>query len=89
MRFVGETQWRTVIGVVADVLAHDLTRAEPEFIDGTLCVPLDDRRHARRSSRLPAGMIAVIDTDLTLPPCARSSRASRCRTGLADWAASA
>jgi predicted permease len=64
VRFAGESQWRTVIGVVADVLAHDLTRAEPEWIDGTLYVPLtidatlEDRR-------LPAGMIAVIDTALT------------------------
>jgi putative ABC transport system permease protein len=64
VRFVGETQWRSVIGVVADVLAHDLTRAEPEFIDGTLYVPLTIDA-TLEDKRLPAGMIAVLDTDLT------------------------
>jgi putative ABC transport system permease protein len=64
VRFVGESQWRIVIGVVADVLAHDLTRAEPEWIDGTLYVPLTIDA-TLEDSRLPAGMIAVIDTDLT------------------------
>ena len=86
VRFVGETQWRTVIGVVADVLAHDLTRAEPELIDGTLYVPLTIDA-TLEDSRLPAGMIAVIDTDLRRLPCARSSRACRCRVDLAGWAA--
>jgi predicted permease len=64
VRFVGESQWRIVIGVVADVLAHDLTRAEPEFIDGTLYVPLTIDA-TLEDQRLPAGMIAVLDTDLT------------------------
>lgn len=64
VRFVGETHWRMVIGVVADVLAHDLTRAEPEFIDGTMYVPLTTDA-TLEDKRLPAGMIAVLDTDLT------------------------
>jgi predicted permease len=62
VRFVDDSQWRTVVGVVADVLAHDLTRAEPEWIDGTLYVPLTINA-TLEDRRLPAGMIAVIDTD--------------------------
>ena len=63
VRFVGESRWRTVVGVVADVRAHSLTRDEPEWIDGTLYVP-----HAAdvtlEDGRLPAEMIAVLDTRL-------------------------
>jgi putative ABC transport system permease protein len=64
VRFVDETQWRTVVGVVSDVLAHDLTRAEPEWIDGTIYVPLTTEA-TLEDRRLPAGMMAVIDTDLS------------------------
>ena len=39
VEFVGETGWRTIVGVVADVRAYDLTRSEPGFMDGTLYVP--------------------------------------------------
>ena len=63
VRFVGESRWRTVVGVVADVRAHSLTRDEPEWIDGTLYVP-----HAADATledgRLPAEMIAVLETRL-------------------------
>jgi predicted permease len=61
VRFVGETQWRTVVGVVRDVRADTLTRDEPEWIDGTIYVP-----HAANAvledGRPPAEMIAVLDT---------------------------
>jgi hypothetical protein len=63
VRFVGESRWRTVVGVVADVRAYALTRDEPEWIDGTLYAP-----HAADTTledgRLPAEMIAVLDTRL-------------------------
>jgi len=63
VRFVGESRWRTVVGVVADVRAHSLTRDEPEWIDGTLYVPhaVDA---ALEDGRLPAEMIAVLETRL-------------------------
>jgi putative ABC transport system permease protein len=61
VRFVGEAQWRTVVGVVRDVRAHTLVHDEPEWIDGTLYVP-----HAANAlledGRPPAEMIAVLDT---------------------------
>ena len=63
VRFVGESRWRTVVGVVADVRAHSLTRDEPDWIDGTLYAP-----HAAdvtlEDGRLPAEMIAVLETRL-------------------------
>ena len=43
VRFVGEEQWRTVVGVVADVRAHDLSHTIPEFMKGTVYVPYRSR----------------------------------------------
>jgi predicted permease len=64
LRFIGEPGWREVVGVVADVRAHDLTRDEPEWIDGTLYVP--HAADARlEDGRVPSEMIAVVDTTLT------------------------
>jgi predicted permease len=63
VRFVGETRWRTVVGVVRDVRAHTLALDEPEWIDGTLYVP-----HAAAAGledgTLPAEMIAILDTPM-------------------------
>ena len=39
IRFSGEQEWRTIVGVAADVLAYDLTRPTPDWMDGTLYVP--------------------------------------------------
>ena len=39
IRFVGEPHWHQIVGVVADVLGHDLSRAQPDFIDGVVYVP--------------------------------------------------
>ncbi|MEO5823432.1 MAG: ABC transporter permease [Vicinamibacteraceae bacterium] len=61
LRFVGETRWRRVIGVVGDVRAHTLTLDEPDWIDGTVYMP-----HAidavLEDGRPPAEMIAVLET---------------------------
>jgi ABC-type antimicrobial peptide transport system permease subunit len=61
VRFVGETRSRQVVGVVADVRAHDLTRDEPEWIDGTLYVP-HGTEAALEDGRVPADLTALIDT---------------------------
>ena len=63
VRFVGESRWRTVVGVVADVRAYSLTRDEPEWIDGTLYAP-HGADTTLEDGRLPAEMIAVLDTRL-------------------------
>jgi predicted permease len=39
VRLLGQTQWRTVVGVTADVKAFDLQQNVPSFIDGTIYVP--------------------------------------------------
>ena len=61
VRFVGESQWRTVVGVVGDVRAHTLAADEPDWIDGAIYLP-----HAAdvtlEDGRAPAEMIAVLDT---------------------------
>ena len=61
VRFVGEARWRTVVGVVRDVRAHTLTLDEPEWINGTLYVP-HGADATLEDGRLPAEMIAVLDT---------------------------
>lgn len=61
VRFVGEKDWRTIIGIVADVRAFDLQTNEPDFMKGTAYVPytpaatLEDRR-------LPAEMTIAVRT---------------------------
>jgi len=39
VRFVGQTNWRTVVGIVADVRGYDLQNNEPDFMRGTAYVP--------------------------------------------------
>jgi len=58
VRFVGETDWRTVVGVVADLRAYDLTRPEPDWIDGTLYVPFNATA-TLEDGRLPTQMALV------------------------------
>jgi putative ABC transport system permease protein len=65
VRFVNENEnendWRTVVGIVADVRGYDLQNNEPDFMKGTAYVPytpvatLEDRR-------LPAEMTIAIRT---------------------------
>ena len=55
MRVVGEREWHTVVGVVSDVRAYDLTRSEPGWIAGTVYLP--HASHATlEGGRLPAEM---------------------------------
>jgi putative ABC transport system permease protein len=63
VRFVGESHSRTIVGVVGDVRAHDLTRDEPEWIDGTLYVPHGPAA-TLEDGALPAEMTAVLETRL-------------------------
>jgi putative ABC transport system permease protein len=61
IRFVGETDWRMIVGVVADVRAYDLQRSEPEFMQGTLYVP-HSPKGTLEGGRLPAEMTIVVRT---------------------------
>ena len=51
VRFIGEDQSRTVIGVVADVRAHDLSHSVPEWMVGTAVRPTGVAWHARGWTR--------------------------------------
>ncbi len=61
IRFVGEKEWRTIVGVVADVRAYDLQHSEPEFMQGTLYVPQSPKA-TLEGGRLPAEMTIVVRT---------------------------
>ena len=63
LRFAGEQTWREIVGVAADVRAHDLTMDEPGWIAGTIYVP-----HAPNGTledgRLPPAMTVVARTPI-------------------------
>jgi len=62
VRFVGEEEWRTVVGVVGDVRAHDLRQDVPNWIAGTLYVPYSPKA-TLEDGRIPTAMsIAVVTT---------------------------
>ena len=59
LRFVGEREWRTVVGVAADVRAFDLKRSVPQWIAGTMYVPYSP--HATlEDGRIPIEMTLAV-----------------------------
>ena len=66
VRFVKETRWRTVIGVVSDVRAYDLQSSEPTFMKGTAYVPYTPDA-TLEDGRLPAEMSIVVRTNADDP----------------------
>ena len=61
IRFVGEQEWRTVVAVVADVRAYDLTRDAPGWIEGTAYVPYS-LKATQEDGRIPSEMTLVVRT---------------------------
>jgi predicted permease len=59
IRFVGEKEWRTVVGVVADVRAYDRQRTMPDWIEGTLYVPYGPKA-TLEDGRVPGEMTIAI-----------------------------
>src|SRR5205823_4512346 len=61
VRFIGEQESRTVVGVVGDVRAFDLTRDAPSFIAGTIYVPYT-LKATHENGRIPTEMTLVVRT---------------------------
>jgi putative ABC transport system permease protein len=59
VRFVGEKDWRTVVGIVADVRAYDLQSSEPAWMKGTAYVPYTPAA-TLEDGRLPAEMTIAV-----------------------------
>src|SRR5262249_22708148 len=80
VRFVGEPHWHTIVGVVADVRAHDLTRDLPEWIDGTIYVPYGPNA-TMEDGRIPADMTLTVATTLGLQEVAKVARSAAVSAG--------
>jgi putative ABC transport system permease protein len=63
IRFVGEPHWHTIVGVVSDIRAHDLTRDVPEWIAGSIYVPYGPNA-TMEDGRIPADMTLTVGTTL-------------------------
>jgi predicted permease len=61
VRFVGETEWRTVVGVIADVRAYDLQKTIPDFFNGAAYVPYNPKSTVE-GGRVPAEMTIALRT---------------------------
>jgi putative ABC transport system permease protein len=64
LKLVGQQEWHTVVGVVADVRAYDLQRDEPEWIKGgSVYVPYSPNA-VLENGHLPTAMTLVARTAL-------------------------
>jgi len=63
VRFVGETEWRTVAGVISDVRAYNLETNIPDTFEGTVYVPLAPNA-TQEDRRVPAQMTIAVRTTL-------------------------
>jgi putative ABC transport system permease protein len=61
VRFVGEKDWRTVVGVVADVRGYDLQSSVPEYMRGTAYVPYTSKA-TLEAGNVPAEMTIAVRT---------------------------
>jgi predicted permease len=61
IRLLGEINWRTVVGVAADVRAYDLQKTIPGWIKGTLYVPYSPTSTSE-DRRVPAEMTIAVRT---------------------------
>jgi predicted permease len=61
IRFIGETDWRTIVGIVADVRGYDLRNDVPAWIDGTIYVP-HSQTATHEDGRIPSEMTLVVRT---------------------------
>ncbi|HUA14565.1 MAG TPA: ABC transporter permease [Verrucomicrobiae bacterium] len=75
VRFVGETDWRTIVGIVSDVRAYDLENSVPNFMKGTAYVPYAPAA-TLEDGRLPAEMTIAVRATSDNPEAARLLRSA-------------
>ena len=63
IRFARDTEWRTVVGVIADVRAYDLQKNAPDWINGTPYVPYNPKA-TLEAGGVPAEMTIAVRTTL-------------------------
>jgi putative ABC transport system permease protein len=63
VRFVGDRTWRTIVGVVTDVRAYDLTRSVPHWMVGSVYVPFDPNA-TLEDGRIPTDMTLTMRTTM-------------------------
>jgi predicted permease len=73
VRVPGETEWRTVVGVISNVRAYDLRRNAPEFMAGTVYVPLSPKARVE-GAVVPSKMTIAVRTTLPESQIADSVR---------------
>jgi putative ABC transport system permease protein len=61
VRLVGEKDWRTVVGVVAEVRAYDLQNSIPDYMRGTAYVPYTSQA-TLENGNVPAEMTIAVRT---------------------------
>jgi putative ABC transport system permease protein len=59
IRFARDSEWRTVVGVTADVRAYDLQKNVPDWIKGTVYVPYSPTA-SLEDGRVPAEMTIAV-----------------------------
>jgi putative ABC transport system permease protein len=63
VRLSGDTDWRTVVGIVSDVRAYDLQKSVPDWINGTIYFPYASNA-TLEGARVPSDMTVVIQSSL-------------------------
>jgi putative ABC transport system permease protein len=61
LRFSSEEEWRTIVGVVPDVRAYDLQRSIPDWMNGTIYLPYNEKA-TLEGGRVPSDMSIVVQT---------------------------